>query len=255
MVAACLLGLALSACAIGAAAEESGSAAGDGAAAAAKQPIIQLRPQDSWLMEICALSFIAAFLVNMYVGRRRNEALALVWTIEVGGCCWGGPQQRRQGIMCVEACVSSAGNVRGGAHAKRTFALGLEALQLCLTLVVSPPLLCCSWSRPTECWTATSLCWGRVTPRCGAGAPIQAWVWSSRHTGFPARRVVLSALTKPCVRHALLPAHNPPPSSLSTTPSLSTGGGGAPQGLGPLLQVLGQRAALLPGACTAWALR
>lgn len=52
-------------------------------AAPRRPPVIQLRPQDSWVVEICALAFLAAFLVNLFVGRRRNEQLALAWTTEL----------------------------------------------------------------------------------------------------------------------------------------------------------------------------
>ncbi|KAI7840816.1 hypothetical protein COHA_005462 [Chlorella ohadii] len=38
---------------------------------------------DSWLLEIVALSFLLAFLVNLVIGRRRNERLALAWTAEL----------------------------------------------------------------------------------------------------------------------------------------------------------------------------
>lgn len=57
-----------------------------GGGAAKRQPFVQLKPQDSWLLELCAVAFLAAFLVNMMVGRSRNEKLAVAWTTEVR-CC------------------------------------------------------------------------------------------------------------------------------------------------------------------------
>ncbi|KAL4424643.1 hypothetical protein ABPG77_002261 [Micractinium sp. CCAP 211/92] len=52
-------------------------------AATRRAPVIQLRPQDSWVVELCALAFLATFLVNLFVGRRRNEQLALAWTTQL----------------------------------------------------------------------------------------------------------------------------------------------------------------------------
>jgi hypothetical protein len=49
----------------------------------ARMPFIQLKPQDSWTLEICTLAFLLAFLANIFIGRRRNEALAVAWTTEV----------------------------------------------------------------------------------------------------------------------------------------------------------------------------
>jgi hypothetical protein len=48
-----------------------------------RQPFVQLRHQDSWLYEACALAFLSAFLANFLWGRNRNERLAVAWTEEV----------------------------------------------------------------------------------------------------------------------------------------------------------------------------
>ncbi len=76
-----------------AAAAEAGTPAAAATQVRERPPFIVLRPQDSWLLEIVALSFLLAFLVNLVIGRRRNERLALAWTAEVrswydaGGAC------------------------------------------------------------------------------------------------------------------------------------------------------------------------
>ncbi|KAI3426128.1 hypothetical protein D9Q98_008507 [Chlorella vulgaris] len=49
----------------------------------ARMPFIQLKPQDSWTLEICTVAFLLAFLANIFIGRRRNEALAVAWTTEL----------------------------------------------------------------------------------------------------------------------------------------------------------------------------
>lgn len=62
------------------------AAVAEGAASATPQqrpPFIVLRHQDSWLLEGLAVAFLLTFLVNMLIGRRRNERLALAWTAEV----------------------------------------------------------------------------------------------------------------------------------------------------------------------------
>lgn len=56
------------------------------AAAKQRQPFVLLKPQDSWVLEICAIAFLAALLINMAVGRSRNEKLAVAWTTEVHRC-------------------------------------------------------------------------------------------------------------------------------------------------------------------------
>lgn len=60
------------------------AAAADGAAKPRRQrPPFILRQQDSWVMEGCAVAVLLVFLVNVFIGRRRNERLALAWTSEV----------------------------------------------------------------------------------------------------------------------------------------------------------------------------
>lgn len=62
------------------------AAVAEGAASATPQqrpPFIVLRHQDSWLLEGLAVAFLLTFLVNMLIGRRRNERLALAWTAEL----------------------------------------------------------------------------------------------------------------------------------------------------------------------------
>lgn len=59
-------------------------------AAAAAHSFFELRAQSSWVPELCALAFMGAFLINIYIGRARNERLALAWTSEVRcGAVWG----------------------------------------------------------------------------------------------------------------------------------------------------------------------
>lgn len=86
-------------------------------AAPRRPPVIQLRPQDSWVVEICALAFLAAFLVNLFVGRRRNEQLALAWTTEVGA---GRFPMQFVGALCARACSLwvhlMVGHVAGSIH-------------------------------------------------------------------------------------------------------------------------------------------
>jgi hypothetical protein len=64
---------------------EAAAAAEGGSPDPAKQrpPFIVLRHQDSWVLEGAAIAFLLAFLVNMLIGRRRNERLALAWTAEL----------------------------------------------------------------------------------------------------------------------------------------------------------------------------
>lgn len=56
-----------------------------GAGSAPRPPFVQLKEQDSWVLEGCAVAFLLAFLVNLAVGRGRNERLAVAWTTEVIG--------------------------------------------------------------------------------------------------------------------------------------------------------------------------
>lgn len=78
---------------------EEGSTAADAAVPAAprRPPMIQFRPQDNWVMESCALAFLAILLINLFIGRRRNERLALRWTTEVRPCA-------SVSLPCVPAC-------------------------------------------------------------------------------------------------------------------------------------------------------
>ncbi|EFN56107.1 hypothetical protein CHLNCDRAFT_51730 [Chlorella variabilis] len=54
-----------------------------GAGSAPRPPFVQLKEQDSWVLEGCAVAFLLAFLVNLAVGRGRNERLAVAWTTEL----------------------------------------------------------------------------------------------------------------------------------------------------------------------------
>ena len=66
-----------------AAAAEAGTPAASATQVRERPPFIVLRPQDSWVLEGVAVAFLLAFLVNLVIGRRRNERLALAWTAEV----------------------------------------------------------------------------------------------------------------------------------------------------------------------------
>ena len=93
--------------AVGAVSEESPAAT----AAAAARSFFELRAQSSWVPELCALAFMGAFLINMYVGRARNERLALAWTSEVWCSavqCGGGAGVHATGWAAAAACSLSA---------------------------------------------------------------------------------------------------------------------------------------------------
>lgn len=137
--AACLAALLLCSMVLGATAEaatqagdtpagsggEVPAAAESGAAAAStlkqqRPPFIVLRHQDSWVLEGAAIAFLLAFLVNMLIGRRRNEKLALAWTAEVRGQRVVGPVCKRERLPparrmlpgpghCVERDAAAAG--------------------------------------------------------------------------------------------------------------------------------------------------
>lgn len=47
---------------------------------------VRLKPHEDWTREICLGIFLAAYAINIYLGRRLNQHLALWWTTQVGFC-------------------------------------------------------------------------------------------------------------------------------------------------------------------------
>ena len=85
------------------------AASGDAAQAQEQQqqqqqrpPFIVLKPQDSWLLEGCAVALLLTFVANLWLGRRANERLALYWTSEV-----------RDALLAYAACSTHC-VLRGG---------------------------------------------------------------------------------------------------------------------------------------------
>lgn len=191
----CLAGLLLCSAAMQAAAEADAQAgdtlAGSGGEAAApaeggaaasptKRPaFIALRNQDSWVLEGLALALLAAFLVNLYFGRKRNEQLALAWTAEVRwlaaatACC--------SAVLAMQK-AAAAGSRHAGSpspsplephrHAPVARPCCTRARPRCMCTTADPalpsarcPPLPRRWWPPTACWTATLRCWARATRR------------------------------------------------------------------------------------------
>lgn len=150
------------------------AAVAEGAASATPQqrpPFIVLRHQDNWLLEGLAVAFLLTFLVNMLVGRRRNERLALAWTAEVrwaalsgrcAACCQQQPHacfqnqlRKRPMPRCVHwAAAPLLQLVAPDGVLDRNFALlgpGDTAVRLLCQRVMMPSTACMHHKKAAPC--------------------------------------------------------------------------------------------------------